>query len=180
VGEDPALSQPARIDVSRLLARPVAAVTELSLTAAMRRDQMPRHRAWHVEPLPRQLHDDGDEEEDGDAGFGGEGGVGGARGGLQRRGGGGAGRRGKAAAVRDWGGRVMGTNGQQQQQQQQQRVAESYNVWSHPDDAPPVFVLYPMEIRWVGWEVPPGGGQGGRGDRASFEGGYGSACVHVG
>ncbi len=140
VGEDDALSLPAQVDLSSLFARPVASAAELSLTAAARRDQVPRHLPWSVEPLDPSA-DLGDL---------------------------------KASDLRAtaWGDAALGAQSQlrrkhhhRQQHRHQQRHEEregedgeddtrpppevqgSYNVWSHPDDAPPAFTLYPMEIR---------------------------------
>ncbi|KIY99411.1 hypothetical protein MNEG_8554 [Monoraphidium neglectum] len=48
VGEDAALSRPARVDLSALLPRPLASITELSLTAARRRADMPPRAKWDV------------------------------------------------------------------------------------------------------------------------------------
>lgn len=51
VGEDRALSRPARVDLSALFSRPVSNVAELSLTAARPRADVAPPRPWDVEPL---------------------------------------------------------------------------------------------------------------------------------
>jgi hypothetical protein len=123
-GEDAELSRPIKIDLSAMFDRKVKRLTELSLTAARRRADMPPRAQWHTEPLAAAGH----------AGAGPP--PAGAPGGAQRR----RSAWGDAAAgLCGGGGGGRGDEGQ------------AFDVWSHPGDAPPVFELYPMEIRT--WEL---------------------------
>ena len=135
VGEDAALSRPARVDLSALFPRPLAAATELSLTAARRRADMPPRAPWNVggggaaaavgagAPAPRKS-------------------VAAARAAAAP-----AATWGDAADTGAWGGGAAGAGGEGQAGAGHPKT---YDVWNHNSDAMPVIELYPMEIRWAG------------------------------
>lgn len=138
IGEDEALSAPAKINLGRLLSRRVLRVMELSLTAARRRDQMPPHLDWPlVEPLGAAEEDPQPRPRAGG-----------------RREAGGRGPAGAAAYQAAAWGDAAATEAAAVEEERSGPGSDggrpgSYDVWSHPGDDPAAltYVLYPMEIR---------------------------------
>jgi hypothetical protein len=140
VDEDQQLSQPAHVDLSQLLSvdYSIRSITELSLTANRRKEDMPKPRAWPAEA--EAIGSSSSSSEDG---------------GLEVDA--------SSKTYPRWGG-VLGVGNQcsrsssgsmdrphkQQQQRRPQGAGKVYNFWDHPGDAGTVVELYPMEIRtWL-------------------------------
>lgn len=123
--EDSELAVPAWVDVSRLVPG-VVRVTELSLTASRPAAEVPRPRRWPVEqPQPQPPQPDEPE-------------------GVHR----------PVPPLPRWGSLIAAAQTTRVAAPVQAPVA-TYDIWSHSGDAPPVFELYPMEVRTFELQIAP-------------------------